>query len=128
MKKLSLLFALTLCPLLIANAQTQVTFNIDLKPMLRDSTFVPGRDQVQIVGNFFPLGFNRSMQMKEGITIDSVYTAQLSFSSRYRNQELKYNFQIITPTEVKEEHMPRRLTLIRGKIELPPLLFDAFPW
>ncbi len=126
MRKL-LLCAILLCSFNIAlQAQTTVTFNINLQPMLEDSTFVPGRDVVQVVGNFYPLGANKSVQMHDQEPVDSVYTAEIEFSRRFDNQELKYNYEIITPNKKISESATRRIRLQGGQVNLPPLYFDDF--
>lgn len=128
MRKLTILIAFILTPLYFAEAQSKVTFKVNLEPMLKDSTFVPGRDQIQLVGEFFPLGKNRALPMDEGNEIDSIYTTVIRFSSRYAGKELEYNFQIVTPSEIKKEKLPRKIDLRKREIETPPLYFNAFAW
>lgn len=126
MKKILLLVTLFCCSALAVQAQTSVTFNLNLQQMLEDSVFVPGRDRVQITGNFYPLGPNKFMQMHDKAPVDSVYTVEINFSGRFDNQELIYNFEIITPEEKYTEDTPRLLRLQGREIEIPPLYFNSF--
>lgn len=130
MKKLLFLIALSFSLTTILKAQTTVTFNVNLTPMLKDSTFIPGRDVIQLTGNLFPLGKNRTEPMFDGKgnDADSIYTAVVRFSSRYDNQELEYNFRIVTPEKTKEEKLPRKVSLRGKEVEIPPLFFNAFAW
>jgi hypothetical protein len=106
-----------------------VIFNVNLKPNLEDSMFVPDQDKIVIVGNFFPLGVNRSVQMFDEAPIDSIYTAKIRFGSRYLGESLEYNFQIVDAEGNKNtESMVRKMTLQAGETESPPLYFNAFAW
>ena len=127
-KKTISLFLFTLFFTLGAQAQT-VIFNVNLKPNLEDSMFVPNQDKMVIIGNFYPLGLNRSVQMFDEAPIDSIYTAEIRFGSRYQGQVLEYNFQIVDENGNKNtESMVRKITLSAGETEIPPLYFNAFAW
>ncbi|MEQ8525859.1 hypothetical protein [Gracilimonas sp.] len=128
MKKLLFVTAtLILTSTIAVYAQHKVTFQINLKPMLEDSTFIPGQDYVQVTGSFSPIS-TRPVRLYDTNPVDSIYTAEVRFSSRYSNQELQYNFEIVSPDSKKKERLPRKVSLRSREIELQPLYFDAFAW
>lgn len=113
-------------------AQSEVTFNVNMLPQLRDSAFVPGRDVLKIVGNIYPIDNNREYILEDLEPIDSVYSITINFSSRFRGNTLKYNFEMI----INEERQPRTLTEVMERTlllraadtSLDPLYFNAFAW
>ena len=127
MKKLLFVTVLFLTSTIALHAQSEVTFNINLTPMLKDSTFIPGQDYVQVTGNFSPIS-TRPVRLYDTEPADSIYTAKVRFSSRYSNSELEYNFEIVTPEGKKTEQLPRKLRLRSREMELPALHFNAFAW
>lgn len=109
-------------------AQSSVTFNVNLKPQLEDSTFVPGRDKLEIIGDIRPLSMLRAFQLTDTEPIDSVYSVTLNFSTRFKRQTLTYNF-IMTANDVKlTEVLERNLTLQNREVSLDALYFNAFAW
>lgn len=109
-------------------AQSSVTFNVNLKPQLEDSTFVPGRDKLEIIGDIRPLSMLRAFQLTDTEPIDSVYSVTLNFSTRFNRQTLTYNF-IMTANDVKlTEVLERNLTLQNREVSLDALYFNAFAW
>jgi hypothetical protein len=128
MKKISTLILFILFSFINLQAQT-VIFNVNLKPNLEDSSFVPSQDKLQIIGNFYPLGPNRSIQLIDEAPIDSIYSAEIRFNSRYRGETLEYNYQIVDMDGNKNtENMVRKITIRAGETELPALYFNAFAW
>lgn len=111
-----------------ANAQTKVTFNVNLKPMLEDSSFVPGKHVLQVKGDFFPFTATTRFEMKDLTPKDSVYSVTLTFPRRFTNKMLTYNYVIrsISGSEMNE-FLPRQLDLKGREVELPPFYFDSFP-
>lgn len=110
------------------NAQTTVIFNLNLKPQLEDSSFVPGSDILEVTGNLYPFGFNKNFRLEDAAPIDSIYTVEVSFTGAENNKTLEYNFLIRTDTEEIKESRPRVLELNSGTIALDALYFNAFAW
>ncbi len=109
-------------------AQTAITFNVNLQPQLEDSTFIPGRDQLKIVGDFYPINTPNPYYLIDEEPIDSIYTITVRFSSRFRNETLTYNFEMITNYIRNTEVLPRSIQLQGREVELDPLYFNAFAW
>lgn len=109
-------------------ARQQVTFNVNLKPQLEDSIFVPGRDQLQLVGNLQPINTARPYFLTDTEPIDSVYSITINFPGRFRNQTLVYNFEMMVNYIKQTESLERRLLLRSGEVELDALYFNAFAW
>lgn len=109
-------------------ARQQVTFNVNLKPQLEDSIFIPGRDQLQLVGNLQPINTARPYFLTDTEPIDSVYSVTINFPGRFRNQTLVYNFEMTVNYIKQTESLERRLLLRTGEVELDALYFNAFAW
>jgi len=123
------LLMLTILGVTELQAQTTVTFNINLKPQLEDSVFVPGRgDYVEVTGNQYPLGGNRTVRLRDREPVDSVFTAEVRFPSNVQGNTLQYNFILETSDKTWEEQMYRQLNLRGGKIMLDALYFDSYAW
>lgn len=110
-----------------AHAQSKITFNLNLKPMLEDSTFIPGRDIAEVTGDLYPLGRNRNVRLYDRDPIDSVYTAEVTFPRSAMGKQLEWNFVLTINQNTRREDMVRRLGL-RGDKELDPFYFNAFAW
>lgn len=110
-----------------ATAQTKVTFNVNLQPMLKDSSFVPKQEFLEVTGNLHPFTRTTRFEMKDLAPIDSVYSITLEFPRRYNGQTLTFNF-VIRSLINKEmtEFMERTLILTSEAIELPALYFNSF--
>lgn len=67
----------------IINAQTSITFNVNLKPQLEDSSFIPGRDNLKIVGDLYPIITPNPYYLVDEEPIDSIYSITIRFSSRF---------------------------------------------
>ncbi len=111
-----------------AEARQSVTFNVNMKPQLEDSTFVPGRDQLQIVGNVPPINSLRPYYLIDTEPIDSVYSVTINFSSRFRNQTISYNFEMTANYRKYTEVMERNVRLLHNEVSLDALYFNAFAW
>lgn len=111
----------------IAFAQ-KVTFNVNLKPQLEDSTFIPGRDQLKVVGSFQPINLATPYYLTDQEPIDSVYSVTINFSPRYRNQTLIYNFEMMVNYRKLTENLERQLLIRQGDVSLDALYFNAFAW
>lgn len=111
-------------------AQNKVTFKVNLKPLLKDSTMVPGRDKVYLQGNIFPLSSTKRVYMKDTAPVDSIYQVKVSFPMTAIGQELRFNFFVYNPDKDKliKEHRSRYLKLEKGDQTMDALYFDSFAW
>lgn len=109
-------------------AQNEVTFKVNLKPQLKDSVFIPGRDQIYLQGNVFPLTPSKKIYLKDLAPVDSVFETSVNFPSTATGKRLQYNYTITTPDEEKTEEMSRYLKLGSGDRELDALYFNSFAW
>ncbi|RNC85717.1 MAG: hypothetical protein ED557_02790 [Balneola sp.] len=123
-----LFFGLILLSSNQAEARQSVTFNVNMKPQLEDSTFVPGRDQLQIVGNIPPINSLRPYYLIDSEPIDSVYSVTINFPARFRNQTISYNFEMTANYRKYTEVMERNVRLLYNEVSLDALYFNAFAW
>ena len=113
----------------LAYAQSsEITFNVNLKPQLEDSTFVPGRDKLVLVGNLNPINGLTPYILSDATPKDSIYSIKVRFSPRFRNQILNFNFEMTTNGVKQTELMPRSVQLMGREVELDALYFNAFAW
>ncbi|GAB5408498.1 MAG: hypothetical protein BalsKO_08630 [Balneolaceae bacterium] len=106
----------------------KVTFNVNLKPELEDSTFIPGRDQIRIIGSVQPINLATPYYLTDQEPIDSVYSVTINFSPRLRNQTITYNFEMTLNYRKLSETLQRQLQIRQGEVSLDPLYFNAFAW
>lgn len=126
MKTILTIFFLITIPVISVYAQATVVFNVDMRSVMKDSTFIPGQDHVQIKGNLYPLGLRVPTKLKDTPPMDSVYTVEIRFPRQHSNKSLNFNFEIVKPKSVISEQGPRTLILNDEKIDLQPLGFNSF--
>lgn len=113
----------------LAHAQTTVEFNLNMKHMLKDSVFVPGRDMVKITGNLYPLIYGKQYILTDTSSpADSIYSVEIDFNARAENQTLQFNYILELNGQILTETTPRSLRLQRGDIQTPAVIFNAFAW
>jgi len=110
-----------------AYAQSSITFQVNLKPQLEDSVFVPGRDVAKITGNTYPLT-GRGVILEDTSPKDSIYTVEVKFPGSATGKEISYNFVLNVDEKVINESMPRSIRLRKGDFKLDALYFDSFAW
>lgn len=108
-------------------AQSTITFQVNLKPQLKDSVFIPGRDAVTLTGNIYPIT-NGEITLKDEAPRDSIYTVEVKFPGSYTGKKLEYNFVLETEQQTIKESMPRQLGIRSGTFTLDALYFDSFAW
>lgn len=112
-----------------ASAQSEITFNVNLKPMLEDSSFVPGQHTLLIKGNRAPLNFRTGMRMEDKAPADSIYSVTITFSRTITGRDLEYGFFIRQPNgRETAEDIPRTFNLPGRKVDLDALYFNSFAW
>ena len=130
MKKITslLILILFLISSNIVGQTSKITFSVNIKPQLVDSVFIPGRDQLKLVGDLYPINNSIPYYLIDEEPIDSVYSITIRFGSRFRNQLLNYNFEMMANYIKYTEVMPRTVQLQGRDVELYPIYFNAFAW
>lgn len=108
-------------------AQSTVTFNLNLKPQLEDSLFIPGRDFVEIKGDGYPLNMN-SNRLTDTAPRDSIYSITLRFARSDLNKNLDYSYILHVNGEQIRENMSRSIRIQPGEHDLDALHFNSFAW
>lgn len=111
-----------------AKAQGEITFKVNLTAPLEDSTFIPGRDQIFLRGNVYPLTNTNKINLEDLSPADSIYEATVDFPSASTGQKLEYTFIIETPKEQFKEQRPRYILIRSRDQELDALHFNSFAW
>ena len=110
-----------------ATAQSQVTFQLNLKQQMKDSAFVPPQHSVVVTGNQLPFTSLNSFKMRDTEPVDSVYSAQVRFPSSEIGKTLKFKFEIKRPKKNNlTERQPRLLRIEEGTNTLRPDYFNSF--
>lgn len=111
-----------------ARAQATVTFQVNLKPQLEDSVFLPGRDRAEITGNLFPLSHGRTMLLEDTEPVDSVYSLEVRFPRSATGKKLTFYYMLTIDSETNKESMPRSLEIRKGAYKLDALYFGSYAW
>lgn len=130
MKKLILSLTAIICFATYAQAQTKVTFQIDMKYAIQNGIFNDFTSDIMIKGDKSPLGTGvlQYVKLEDSAPIDSIYTAVIEFPSTYNDKVLKYNFVIKKLLTSEQEDRTREITLSGGEMELPAIMFNAYDW
>ncbi len=111
-----------------AKAQGEITFKVNLTAPLKDSTFIPGRDQIYLKGKVYSLTNTNKIYLEDISPADSIYEATVDFPSSSTGRKLEYTFIIETPQEQFKEQRPRYILIRSRDQELDALHFNSFAW
>lgn len=128
LKTVLLLFITLSITSISVQAQSEITFKVNLTPQLEDSIFVPDRDKIYLEGNLFPLKNSRKINLKDPAPADSIYEATVNFPPSANDKQLNYNFVIVTPEKEITEQRPRQIRITSDDRELDALYFNSFAW
>lgn len=111
-----------------AYAQSRITFRIDMRAQMKDSTFIPGSHTVELTGNQIPFSNIRTLPLKDEEPADSVYVRTVIFPSTTNGALLKYNYIIRDEDRVIQttERRPRLLPLDGQQRQLPVTEINSF--
>lgn len=107
-------------------AQTEVKFHIDLKAQIKDSVFVVGKDQIQLIGSEYPLDMSAGLRLRDKAPNDSVYTTTVHFPSRQNGKILKYKYRYYHKGKWVVENRIRVLPLEGKDRDLDITYFNGF--
>lgn len=111
------------------HAQTKVTFRVNLKPMLEDSSFVPGQDVLEVSGDLMPFSRTKRFELRDEAPADSIYSVTVEFPRRWNDHMLNFTYIIRSRFNLykeKQEAFPRMLELKTREITTRALLFDTY--
>jgi hypothetical protein len=130
MKKAILLFAFVFSFSALSYAQTNVTFNLDMKYALENGLFNDFTNNLYLKGNISPLGenFGSFIEMTDTAPVDSIYSVVVEFPAIYDNELLEYNFVIKRLLSTENEDKKRELTLSGDTEDLPAIKFNSYDW
>ncbi len=113
-----------------SQAQTTVTFNVDMKYALDNGLFNTVTDKIYLKGDISPLGENQAqyLELTDTAPIDSVYSVAVVFPAIYTTDLLTYNFVIERLLSTEHEERKRELTLSGQPEVLPEIKFNSFDW
>lgn len=114
----------------LVQAQSMVTFQVDMKYAKQNGLFNDLTNSLVLVGDLSPLGTRPSqyITLKDTAPIDSIYTAVVTFPASLNDKKLKYNFIINKLLTSEKEDRVREITLNGGDMELPAIKFNAYDW
>ncbi|MEO9887858.1 MAG: hypothetical protein ABJR05_05565 [Balneola sp.] len=130
MKKAILLFAFAFSFSALSYAQTNVTFNIDMKYALQNGLFNEFTNNIYIKGNISPLSESSAgyIEMTDTAPVDSIYSVVVEFPAIYDGELLEYNFVIKRLLSTEHEERKREITLSGEVEDLPDIKFNSFDW
>jgi len=130
MKKIIYSLAFVLCFTAISQAQTSVTFNLDMKYALENGLFNDLTNDLFLKGNISPLSESSAgyLEMTDTAPVDSIYSVVVEFPAIYDTQLLQYNFVIKRLLTTENEERTRELTLSGEAEDLPAIKFNSYDW
>ena len=130
MKKVILMMAFTISLTAFSQAQTSVTFNVDMKYALDNGLFNTITNKIYLKGDITPLGESQAqyLELTDTAPVDSIYSVAVVFPAIYTNDLLKYNFVIERVLSTEHEERTRELTLSGQPEVLPEIKFNSFDW
>lgn len=108
------------------SAQTRLTFRIDMRPQMKDRTFLPGRHAVEVAGNRLPFSKTHTVALRDRPPVDSIYVATVHFPSLSNGKVLQYRFLIRADNTAVAERRYRIQRLRQQKAVLPIVRFNSF--
>lgn len=130
MKKIILMMAFAVSLTAYSQAQTSVTFNVDMKYALDNGLFNTVTNKIYLKGDIAPLGENKAqyLELTDTAPVDSVYSVAVVFPAIYTSDLLTYNFVIERVLSTEYEERTRELTLSGQPEVLPEIKFNSFDW
>jgi hypothetical protein len=111
-----------------AQAQTNVTFQVNLDYELSNGVFNPEEHKVELSGNVYPLSQTRYIQLQPTESDSTIYFADVEFPPSSLNRVVTYRFRLNLGGRFMNEDLPRNLTIPNRSISLDPLYFNSYAW
>lgn len=111
-----------------AEAQSDVTFQVDITDLLNDVEFNPDEDRVELVGNQYPLSSTQPLEMKRDEDTPTLFKVTVSFPGGTQNTQLEYQFRAMIDNRYEREDIPRSLRLTANNQTLDALYFNSYAW
>ena len=121
----TLLFLSGFCSL---NAQTTVTFKVNITDLTNAQEFDPERDRVELIGNRYPLSATMPAVMKQDEENPDLFTTEVTFPGSMANQPVEYQFRVRLNHSYRNEDIPRTLRVSNSDISLPSIYFNSYAW
>lgn len=109
-------------------AQSEVTFQINISQALDGREFDRERDRVELIGNRNPLSATQPIQMKPDGNNSNLFRTTVTFPSNLENRTLEFQFRLMLNNWYHNEGSPRSLQIPRGDCILDSLEFNSYAW
>lgn len=110
------------------NAQTTVTFKVNISDLTEIQEFDPERDRVELIGSRYPLSATVPVVMKQDEDNPDLFTKEVTFPSSMVNQQVEYQFRARLNHSYRNEDIPRTLRISNSDISLPSIYFNSYAW
>lgn len=111
-----------------ANAQTDITFQIDLTHVFEGHEFDPERDRVELIGNRHPLSATQPLKMERDEEEPNLFKLTVTFPMRMENSQVEYQFRAFINNRYRNEDIPRSVRVTPEKRTLDALYFNSYAW
>ena len=111
-----------------AQAQSKVTFQVNLDYELSNGIFNPEEHKVELSGNVYPLAQTRFIEMQPTESDSTIYFADVEFPSTSVNRVVTYRFRLNLGGRFMNEDLPRNLTIPNRSMSIDPLFFNSYAW
>lgn len=132
MKNFSLLIVLGLGMALLitdrSNAQSDVTFQVDITHLPGGDEFNPDEDKIELIGNKHPLSATRPLELEQDEDEPTLFKVTVSFPMSMENSQLEYQFRALIDNRYRNEDIPRSLRITVKDETLDALYFNSYAW
>lgn len=109
-------------------AQTDVTFQVDLTHVFEDHEFDPQRDRVELIGSHHPLSATRPLEMKRDEDEPSLFKLTVTFPVSAQDSRVDYQFRALINGRYMNEDIPRTVRVTSENRTLDALYFNSYAW
>lgn len=111
-----------------AEAQTAVTFQVDLTHLLDGKEFDAERDKVELIGNRHPLSSTRPLVMVRDEENPNLFALTVDFPPGTAKTSVEYQFRVMLEYRYHNEDIPRTLRVPEQDETLDSLYFNSYAW
>lgn len=109
-------------------AQTDITFQVDLTHVFEDREFDPERDKIELIGSQHPLSATRPLEMKRDEDEPTLFKLTVTFPMSAENSQAQYQFRALINGRYMNEDIPRSVRITSENRTLDALYFNSYAW
>ena len=112
----------------MVQAQTDITFQVDLTDVFENHEYDPQRDRVELIGSHHPLSATRPLEMTRDEDEPTLFKLTVSFPMSAWNSRVDYQFRALINGRYMNEDIPRTVRITSENKTLDALYFNSYAW